>query len=219
MNVKPFLKAVLKKSKNDDQDLRIVVTAEDDQRQKEINQKREAKLEVINNEVNSISEQIESFKDTQASINKKIALLEANDKAIVNEICKIRDSVNNSLKQDFIESRLKPMLNEIADLSLKLQQIHKNHSNDSTSKLTNRLPVLMESFLEHLRVNCGVELIIPQKGSDFDEKLHIAVMGIDTENTGLNRKIQMTQKPGLIYKHKIIRPAKVAVYRYIKNVS
>ena len=56
----------------------------------------------------------------------------------------------------------------------------------------------------------GVERIDAKQGDDFDPHLHEALMQQPVEGLPANRIAQQLQ-PGYRYKHRIIRPAKVAV--------
>jgi len=62
-----------------------------------------------------------------------------------------------------------------------------------------------------------IEKIAPAELEDFDAQRHEIVQTAITKDSSIHKKIEQTLVPGLIYRGKVLRQAKVSIYRYSEN--
>jgi len=62
-----------------------------------------------------------------------------------------------------------------------------------------------------------IEKIAPADSEDFDPQRHEIGQTAISKDSDMHRKIERTLVPGLIYRGKVLRQAKVSVYRYVEN--
>ena len=72
---------------------------------------------------------------------------------------------------------------------------------------------LAQAKREHL----DMQAICPQHLAELDPEKHDIRQVIETDDAGKHRKIENTLTPGLIYSGKVLRQARVSVYRHIEK--
>jgi len=72
---------------------------------------------------------------------------------------------------------------------------------------------LAQTKREHL----DMQAICPQHLDELDPEKHDIRQVVETDDAGKHRKIEKTITPGLIYHGKVLRQARVSVYRHIKK--
>jgi len=80
------------------------------------------------------------------------------------------------------------------------------------SSITN-ITKLAQAKREYL----GMQTICPQHLDELDPEKHDVRQVVEADDAGKHRKIQRTITPGLIYHGKVLRQAKVSVYRHNPN--
>ena len=61
-----------------------------------------------------------------------------------------------------------------------------------------------------------IERITPSKGDSFEPQTHIISAHAETSDKALHGKIKQTITPGIVYRSKVLRQARVSVFRYVQ---
>lgn len=128
-------------------------------------------------------------------------------------------------KADFFAKITQPYLIALLDLHKRFFETyshfdHLDNSEADMSKLYNDLMGQFKSAVDALENRIyndfGVEYYIPQVGDDFNPKEHQAFEVITTENESNNRKVAKVIYGGFrdLESGKILRPARIACYKY-----
>ena len=64
-----------------------------------------------------------------------------------------------------------------------------------------------------------IQAVSPVDGDDLDSSLHEIVKAIATDDESKNKKVHDTIAAGIVYRGKILHPAKVSVYRFSGKVA
>lgn len=73
---------------------------------------------------------------------------------------------------------------------------------------------IAQAKLEYL----DIEKIEPEQFDELDSDKHDVKQAVPIDDSSKHKKIERTLVPGLIYRGKVLRQAKVSVYRYSQNV-
>jgi len=67
----------------------------------------------------------------------------------------------------------------------------------------------------------GIERLTPAEGDDLDPRKHLVCHPVDTDKKELHGKVSQLLSPGLIYRGKVLRQARVSVFRHSndKNIE
>jgi len=124
----------------------------------------------------------------------------------------------------FEKNALHPAIETVDSLTLLIEQIH-----DQTTKLSEAqiqcplFKAILSSIVQAAQVAhakrqyLDIESIEPDELDDFDPNKHEIMQAVVTDDNSQHKKIKETLVPGLIYRGKVLRQAKVSIYRYSEN--
>ena len=124
----------------------------------------------------------------------------------------------------FEKNALHPAIETVDSLTLLIEQIH-----DQTTKLSEAqiqcplFKAILSSIAQAAQVAhakrqyLDIESIEPDELDDFDPNKHEIMQAVVTNDNRKHKKIKEKLVPGLIYRGKVLRQAKVSVYRYSEN--
>lgn len=96
---------------------------------------------------------------------------------------------------------------------------------NNTQQLDPQIMSLVESVLsaveivESKKASLDIQSIQPAEMDELDKDMHTIVDAVDTDDESKHKKIHQTLSTGLIYRGKILREAKVSVYRFSDKIA
>ena len=124
----------------------------------------------------------------------------------------------------FEKNALYPAIETVDSLTRLIDQIHNQTTNMSEAQI--QCPLFKDitssiaqaaQVAQAKRQYLDIESIEPDELDDFDPNKHEIIQVVVTNDNSKHKKIKQTLVPGLIYRGKVLRPAKVSVYRYSEN--
>ena len=119
---------------------------------------------------------------------------------------------------------LNPAIETVFMLTNLLQELYEQSANlKQNQACCSLLDSILESITEAVKiasVKCeylDIEKIMPRESEEFDSQKHEIKQTIATDDNSKHKTIKKTLVPGLIYRSKVLRQAKVSVYRYMEN--
>jgi molecular chaperone GrpE (heat shock protein) len=92
------------------------------------------------------------------------------------------------------------------------QSLPADGGGDRTDQLRQEIDIGCTVAGERL-AHIDVKRIVPGEGEEFDPQEHVICGYIQTADEGLNGRISQLVKPGIVYGRKVLRPARVTVFR------
>jgi len=124
----------------------------------------------------------------------------------------------------FEKNALHPAIETVDSLTRLIEQIHDQTTNLSEAQIQCPLfkPILSSiaqavQVAQAKRQYLDIESIEPDELGDFDPNKHEIMQAVVTNDNSKHKKVKETLVPGLIYRGKALRQAKVSVYRYDEN--
>jgi molecular chaperone GrpE (heat shock protein) len=124
----------------------------------------------------------------------------------------------------FEKNALHPAIETVDSLTLLIEQIHDQTTNLSEAQIQCPLfKAILNSVAQAAQVAqakrqyLDIEHIKSEELDDFDPNKHEIMQAVETNENSKHKKIKETLVPGLIYRGKVLRQAKVSIYRYSEN--
>jgi len=121
----------------------------------------------------------------------------------------------------FEKNALHPAIETVDSLTLLIEQIHDQTTNLSEAQIQCPLfKAILSSIAQAAQVAqakrqyLDIEHIKSEELDDFDPNKHEIIQAVVTNDNSKHKKIERTLVPGLIYRSKVLRQAKVSIYRY-----
>jgi len=129
------------------------------------------------------------------------------------------DHANGTLERH----ALNPAIETVFDLATAVQDLSKLSENLGESQTCPLVQSLLNSISEVVKLanskceHLDITKISPHDLEVFDPKKHQIKQTVTTGDSDKHKKIKATLIPGLTYHGKVLREAKVCVYRYVKS--
>ena len=171
------------------------------------------------------------IKDTFEKLNDGISYLIEVQKQQANNFERYLQIVADCQKQTavfannhFEKHALHPAIETVDVLTTLICQIHERTTNLSDAQIQCPLFKAILSSIKQTalvakakREYLDIERIEPDELDDFDPNKHEIKQAVVTNDNSKHKKIKETLAPGLIYHSRVLRQAKVSVYRYSEN--
>ncbi len=200
-------------------------------------QKLEKQNEAVMAELQKLSEVTAQLTRRIEQTNRAVAAHEEIEKSMNSELEKYRKDLYSSISEPFVSMLVSIHVSMLRDLDSftkdleKLRQKQEAQSEETSGdaaeeeKLQDMIEekTLLElqstasyyvQMLEGSLTNCCVEIFRPEAGGAMDPLRHTIVKTFPTDDSTKNGYIAEARSCGYIYKNKIIRPARVAVYKF-----
>ena len=171
--------------------------------------------EMINNQTSmlvSMSESIEKLSSQVAAGNRAIAVHEEIERNLNNELQRYKNDFYDKLATPF----LMQFIGLYIDITEEMAEIKEEYDSSPEKEY-------LQTHLDSLRyyansergalINSGVEIKTPGVGSSYDYKEQRISKTIPTEDEVLRDCVAEVRSDAFIYNGKVLRPAKVAVYK------
>lgn len=95
------------------------------------------------------------------------------------------------------------------------------NNQDISPSLTTLMPLILDAakIADSKKAQLEIQVVSPVDGDDLDSSLHEIVQVIATDDESKNKKVHSTIVAGAAYRGKILRPARISVYRFSGNVA
>ncbi|MBR1382625.1 MAG: hypothetical protein IJ555_02250 [Ruminococcus sp.] len=174
----------------------------------ELTQKLDEQLE----KTQELSLKLDRLSSQVSNANKAIAVHEEIEKNLNNELQRYKNDFYDKLASPF----LMQFIGLYIDLSDEMAEIREELENDPEKE---HLKVQLDSLgyyadsVKGALINNGVEIKTPEAGSRYDYKEQRISKTIATEDESLRDCIAQARSSAFIYNGKVLRPAKVVVYK------
>ncbi|MFA6186343.1 MAG: hypothetical protein WC770_03905 [Phycisphaerae bacterium] len=162
-------------------------------------------------------------------LSKTLKARDENLAALENCFCTVADCQKQTaeLANQFIERHaLHPAILTVDLLSNLISQIARQadtliNSQDISPSLATLMPLILDAakIADFKKAQLEIQTVSPVDGDDLDNSLHEIVKAIATDDESKNKKTHDTITAGVVYRGKILRPAKISVYRFSGNVA
>ncbi|OHB49694.1 MAG: nucleotide exchange factor GrpE [Planctomycetes bacterium GWF2_41_51] len=165
---------------------------------------------------------LKSFEDTAyancltiTKLNETISQLEKSFTQCLEITCACQKQTAELLNNNIERHALNPAIETVVFLYDEIRQL-KSVSEKNAVKLSSEIDISLQLAHDKLAY-LGIEKIMPLEGDCFDTAKHTVCGYEETEYPDLHTKINKTITPGILYRGKVITPARVKIYRYSKN--
>jgi hypothetical protein len=95
------------------------------------------------------------------------------------------------------------------------------NNQDISPSLAPLMPLISDAakIADSKKAQLEIQTVSPVDGDNLDSSLHEIVKAITTDDEGKNKKVHDTIAAGIVYRGKILRPAKISVYRFSGKVA
>jgi len=149
--------------------------------------------------------------------------------ALENCFCTVADCQKQTaeLANQFIERHaLHPAILTVDLLANLISQIARQadaliNNQDISPSLATLMPLISDAakIADSKKAQLEIQAVSPVDGDDLDSSLHEIVQAIATDDESKNKKTHDTITAGVVYRGKILRPAKISVYRFSGKVA